>query len=101
MGEDQERECGAPTDRCAEPRGDIGLTKDAESKPIDQVEEGIEVTNKLPLLRKNLNGVKDAGEEGERVDEEVLKRGHMVPFLCVEGGNESECAQNQTGHESK
>lgn len=101
MRENEQQSCGGATDRRAEPGGDIGLAKYAESKSIDQVEEGIEVTNELPLVGKNLNGVKNTGEEGERVDEEVLKRGHMVPFLCVEGGNESECAQNQAGHQSK
>ena len=92
MRENEQQSCGGATDRRAEPGGDIGLAKYAESKSIDQVEEGIEVTNELPLVGQNLNRVEDTREEGERVDEEILKGGHMVPLLCIKGSNESECS---------
>src|SRR5205085_5200413 len=77
-------------------RGDIRQSEEAVTKAVDHIEERIEMRQRLPERRQAVDRIEHTGQEGERHDEEVLKRRQLVELVGPDAGEETENAENRT-----
>src|SRR5690242_4620514 len=68
--------------------GYVRLPEKAVAKPVDHIEERVEVRHPLPELGQRMDRVEDAREKRERQDQEVLERGDLVELLGADARDE-------------
>src|SRR2546422_3857979 len=77
--------------RKARRRRDIRNAEETVAEAVDHVEEGVGVRQPQPEFRQRVDGIEHAGEKGERHDDEVLERGHLVDFFRQDSGHQAQC----------
>ena len=73
----------------------------AVPEPVNHVEKRVEVRKRLPEGRQGVNRVEDARKEGERHDDEVLKRRQLVELVGPDSRNQTQGAEYRAAEQRK